>query len=189
MLAESEITGLLIDWSNGEQTALEKLLPLVEAELHRLAHCQLRRLRLGHALQTTELINEAYLRLVNQKRVRWQNRAHFFGISAQLMRRILLNYLRDQKRAKRGGREAMQVSLSKVALISPEKSAELIALDEALERLAEFDERKSRVVELRYFGGLSIEETAEVLQISPITVTRDWNLAKAWLVRETAYEK
>ena len=183
MPPSSEITGLLVDWSNGNQAALEKLLPLVEIELQRLAHYQIRRLKPGNTLQTTALINETFLRLVNQNRVQWQNRAHFFGIAAQLMRRILLNYLRDRHRQKRGG-GAILVSLSEAATFSEEKTAELLALDEALERLAQFDERKSKVVELRFFGGLSVEETAEVLKISPITVMRDWNLAKAWLARE-----
>ena len=177
------ITGLLVEWSNGDKAALDELLPLVEVELHRLAHQQLRRLKPGDTLQTTALINETYLRLVVQRNVNWQNRAHFFGIAAQLMRRILLNYLRDQKRQKRGG-NAVHISFSEVAVIAPQKTDELLALDEALERLQTLDERKSRVVELRYFGGLSVEETAEVLQISQITVMGDWNFAKAWLARE-----
>jgi RNA polymerase sigma factor (TIGR02999 family) len=143
----------------------------------------MRRENPGHTLQTTALVNEAYLRLVDQKNVRWQNRAHFFGIAAQIMRRILLNYARDRHRHKRGG-HAVQVSLSEVAIMSEEKSAELIALDEALERLALIDERKARVVELRYFGGLSVEETAEVLNVAPVTIIRHWNMAKAWLARE-----
>lgn len=183
MSSSPEITELLVDWSNGDQAALEKLLPLVERELHRLAHSYMRKENPDHTLQTSALVNEAYLRLVDQKNTHWQNRAHFFGIAAQIMRRILLNYARDRHRAKRGGR-AIQVSLSEAAIVSAEKSEELLALDEVLQKLAVFDERKSRVVELRYFGGLSIDETAEVLQVSPITVTRDWNLAKAWLARE-----
>jgi RNA polymerase sigma-70 factor (ECF subfamily) len=182
-----EITQLLLDWSDGDETALEKLLPLVERELHRLAHYQMRRLRPGNTLQTTALINETYLRLINQNCVQWQNRAHFFGISAQLMRRILLNYIRDQKRLKRGG-DAIQISLSEAMIISAQKTSELLALDEALKRLAEFDERKGKVVELRFFGGLSVEETAEVLKVSQITVIRDWNMAKAWLAREIRNE-
>lgn len=184
-LVSSQITTLLIDWSNGDQTALEKLLPLVEQELHRLAHNYMRRENPNHTLQTTALMNEAYLKLVDQKKTHWQNRAHFFGIAAQIMRRILLNHARDQHREKRGGK-AVQVSLSEVAVVSLEKTAELIALDEALERLAAFDERKSRVVELKYFGGLEVNEIAEVLKISPITVMRDWKFAKAWLFREIA---
>ena len=182
MSSTSEITGLLVDWSNGDQSALEKLLPLVERELHRLAHSYMRRENPDHTLQTSALVNEAYLKLVDQKKTHWQNRAHFFGIAAQIMRRILMNYARDQHRAKRGGK-AVQVSLSQVAVMSEEKSEELIALDEALQRLTEIDERKSQVVELRYFGGLSIEETAEVLKVSQITVMRDWKYAKAWLAR------
>jgi RNA polymerase sigma factor (TIGR02999 family) len=182
-----EITALLIDWSNGNREALDRLFPLVERELHRLAHHYIRREQPGNTLQTTALINETYLRLVDQKKVHWQNRAHFFGISAQIMRRFLLNYVRDQKRLKRGG-GAIQVSLSEVTYLSTKKSDELVALDEALKRLADIDERKSQVVELRYFGGLSVEETAEVLNVSPITVIRDWNLAKAWLSREIRNE-
>lgn len=182
-----EITALLIDWSNGNREALDRLFPLVERELHRLARHYIRREQPGNTLQTTALINETYLRLVDQKKVRWQNRAHFFGISAQIMRRFLLNYVRDQKRLKRGG-GAIQISLSEVTYLSTKKSDELVALDEALKRLAEIDERKSQVVELRYFGGLSVEETAEVLNVSSITVIRDWNLAKAWLSREIRNE-
>ncbi|HEV8367043.1 MAG TPA: sigma-70 family RNA polymerase sigma factor [Pyrinomonadaceae bacterium] len=181
--SSSDITGLLVDWSNGDHGALEKLLPLVEKELHRLAHSYMRRESPDHTLQTTALVNEAYLKLIDQKKTRWQNRAHFFGIAARIMRRILLNYARDQQRLKRGG-GAIQVSLSEVAIISFTKTEDLIALDEALERLATTDERKAQVVELRYFGGLSVEETAEVLRISEITVLRDWKFAKAWLLRD-----
>jgi RNA polymerase sigma-70 factor, ECF subfamily len=186
MSSPQDITELLICWNNGDEAALEKLLPLVERELHRLAHIYMRREHTGHTLQTTAVINETFLRLVDQKRVKWQNRAHFFGIAAKIMRRFLINYARDRHRAKRGG-HAVQISLSEVVLVSNEKSAELIALDEALERLALLDERKSRVVELRYFGGLSVEETAEVLGVSIITVNRDWKLAKAWLSREVRH--
>ena len=146
----------------------------------------MRRENPGHTLQTTALVNEAYFRLVDQKSVRWQNRAHFFAIAAQIMRRILLNHARDRHRAKRGGR-AIQVSLSEVASLGDERSAELIALDEALVRLAEFDPRKARVVELRHFGGLTAAETAEVLKVSAVTVMRDWNMAKAWLARELGH--
>jgi RNA polymerase sigma factor (TIGR02999 family) len=183
MSSPPEITALLIDWSNGDKAALDKLLPLVERELHRLAHSYMRKENPDHTLQTSALVNEAYLRLVDQRNTRWQNRAHFFGIAARIMRRILLNYARDRSRVKRGG-SAIQVSLSDVAIISTEKSDELLALDEALQRLAAFDERKSQVVELRYFGGMSVEETAEVLKVSPATVMRDWSIAKAWLARE-----
>jgi RNA polymerase sigma-70 factor (ECF subfamily) len=179
----SEITGLLVNWSSGDQSALEKLLPLVEKELRRLAHSYMRRESPGHTLQTTALVNEAYLKLVDQTRTKWQNRAHFFGIAAQIMRRILLNHARNQRRKKRGG-EAIHVSLSEASVMTLGNSKELIALDEALLRLADLDERKSRVVELRYFGGLDVEETAEVLKVSQITVMRDWKFAKAWLSRE-----
>ncbi|HEU0254014.1 MAG TPA: sigma-70 family RNA polymerase sigma factor [Pyrinomonadaceae bacterium] len=178
----SEITGLLVDWSNGDQAALEKLLPLVEQELHRLAHYYMRREDAHHLLQTTALVNEAYLKLIDQKKTHWQNRAHFFAIAAKIMRRILLNYARDQRRQKRGG-GAVPVSLSK-ALLVISRPEELIALDEALERLAEVDERKSLVVELKFFGGLETDEIAEVLKVSSITVLRDWRFARAWLLRE-----
>jgi RNA polymerase sigma factor (TIGR02999 family) len=179
----SEITGLLVDWSNGDQAALDRLLPLVEQELHRLAHAYMRRENPDHTLQTTALVNEAYLKLTDQKKTHWQNRAHFFAIAARIMRRILLNYARDQRRQKRGG-NAVQVSLSEVSLLAVGRPEELIALDEALDRLAEVDERKSRVVELKYFGGLETHEIAEVLNVSSITVMRDWKFARAWLLRE-----
>jgi RNA polymerase sigma factor (TIGR02999 family) len=179
----SQITGLLVDWSNGDQTALDKLLPLVEQELHRLAHRHMRRENRDHTLQTTALVNEAYLKLIDQNQTRWQNRAHFFAIAARIMRRILLNYARDQHREKRGGK-AVQISLSEVSVASFGVPDELIALDEALKRLSLEDERKGRVVELRYFGGLENDEIAEVLGVSSITVMRDWRFAKAWLLRE-----
>jgi len=181
--ATSEITQLLVDWSDGDQSALDKLLPLVEKELHRLAHSYMRRESPNHTLQTTALVNEAYLKLVDQKQTRWQNRAHFYGIAAQIMRRILLNWIRDQRRKKRGG-GAIQVSLSDVALISSQRSDEIIALDEALDKLAIVDSRKAKVVELRHYGGLSNKEIAEFLSISEITVVRDINFATAWLSRE-----
>jgi RNA polymerase sigma factor (TIGR02999 family) len=183
MSSPPDITALLVDWSKGDKTALDTLFPLVERELHRLAHSYMRKEKSDHTLQTTALVNEAYLRLVDQKNTRWQNRAHFFGIAAQIMRRILMNYARDRNRMKRGG-DAIQVSLSEVHLVSGTKASELLALDEALDRLATVDERKAMVVEFRYFGGLSVEETAEVLKVSSITVARDWNMAKAWLARE-----
>jgi RNA polymerase sigma factor (TIGR02999 family) len=183
MPADFDITALLVDWGNGDQSALERLLPLVERELHRLAHSYMRREDPDHTLQTTALINETYLRLVDQRKVEWQNRAHFFGIAAQIMRRILLNYARDQNRQKRGGK-AIHVSLSQAMIMPAEKDRELIALNDALDRLEALDPRKSKVVELRYFGGLSVEEAAEVLKVSPITVMRDWQFAKAWLARE-----
>src|SRR6185369_7987718 len=183
MTSDAGITELLVDWNNGDKSAIERLLPLVERELHRLAHAYMRREGPNHTLQTTALINETYLRLIDQKKVQWQNRAHFFGIAAQIMRRILLNYARDQNRQKRGGR-AIHVSLSQAMIMPAEKDRELIALNDALIRLEELDARKSKVVELRYFGGLSVEEAAEVLNVAPITVMRDWQFAKAWLARE-----
>jgi RNA polymerase sigma factor (TIGR02999 family) len=186
MTDQVEVTELLVAWASGDQTALERLMPLVEVELHRLAHRYMRREGEGHTLQTTALINETFLRLVDQKRVRWQNRAHFFGISARIMRRVLLNYARDQKRLKRGAGN-IHLSLSEAELISAERSVELRDLDEALRRLVAFDERKSSVVELRYFGGLTVEEVAEVLNVSTATVMRDWEMAKAWLARELGH--
>jgi len=181
-----EITRMLQEWSGGNHDALDALLPLVYAELHRQASRYLRRERAGHTLQTTALIHEAYLKLIDQRTVNWQNRAHFFGIAAQAMRRILVDYARGRHRAKRGG-IGEDLPLEEAALmVSEERSVDLVALDEALTRLAEFDERQARIVELRYFSGLSIEETAEVLQISPATVKSDWNVAKAWLRHEIA---
>lgn len=179
----SQITELLISWSNGDVDALERLLPLVERELHRLAHSYMRREHGDHTLQTTALINEAFLRLIDQNRIRWQNRAHFYGIAARVMREVLLNYARDKRRKKRGG-GAFKVSLSEADAASEQRSVELLALDEALQKLSAIDERKGRVVELRYFGGLSIKETAEVLNVSAITVARDWDMARAWLALE-----
>jgi RNA polymerase sigma factor (TIGR02999 family) len=178
-----DITDLLVRWGDGDQEALGTLMALVEVDLRRLAHFYMRGERPGHLLQTTALLNEAFLRLVDQDRVSWQNRAHFFAIASRIMRRILLNYVRDQGRIKRGG-GMIEIAISDCELISPQKSAELIALDDALNKLATFDERKSQVVELRFFGGLTVEEIAEVLNVSVITVNRDWNAAKAWLARE-----
>jgi RNA polymerase sigma factor (TIGR02999 family) len=176
-----EITRMLQEWSGGKQEALDALLPLVYAELHRQASRYLRRERAGHTLQTTALIHEAYLKLIDQREVNWQNRAHFFGIAAQAMRRILVDYAKTRHREKRGG-VAENLPLEEAALVvSEERSIDLVALDEALTRLAKFDERQARIVELRYFSGLTIEETAEVLRISPATVKSDWNVAKAWL--------
>jgi RNA polymerase sigma factor (TIGR02999 family) len=183
MLPASDITDLLIDWSGGNAAALDELFPLVERELHRMAHLQMRKARPGNTLQTTALINETYIRLIDQNRVQWQNRAHFFAIAAGMMRRILLNYLRDRSRIKRGG-GALQVTLDEGVMITEAKSHEILALEEAMSRLAEIDERKAKVVELRYYGGLSVEETAEALKVSGVTVMRDWNMAKAWLARE-----
>jgi len=183
MTSDADITALLVNWNNGDKSAMERLLPLVERELHRLAHSYMRREDPDHTLQTTALINETYLRLIDQRKVQWQNRAHFFGIAAQIMRRILLNYARDQNRMKRGGR-TIHVSLSEAMVMPAEKDRELIALNDALTRLEAIDERKSKVVELRFFGGLTVPEVAEVLKISEITVMRDWAFAKAWLSRE-----
>ena len=181
-----EVTELLLDWSDGNQVALDRLTPLVYEELHRLAHQHMkreRRYQQAHTMQTSALVNEAYLRLIDQRNVHWQNRAQFFGIAATSMRRILVGYARRRKRAKRGA-GAFQISLDEAAILSDERASEMVALDEALENLAAVDQRKSQVVELRFFGGLSIEETAEVLKVSPGTVMRDWTLAKAWLRRE-----
>ena len=178
-----EITQLLAEWSEGNQAALDKLYPLVYNELRRLAHGYLRRERKGHTLQTTALINEAYLRLVDQKQVHWANRSHFFAISAQIMRRILIDHARRYDYAKRGG-GALRISLDEAAVVAKERARELLMLDEALNGLAKIDPRRGRVVELRYFGGLNNEEIAGVLKISENTVTRDWNMARAWLYQE-----
>ena len=178
-----EVTRLLVDWGNGDVGALEQLTPLVYQELRRLAHQHMNRERPDHTLQTSALVHEAFFRLVDQRNVHWQNRAHFFGIAAQIMRRILVDYARTRSYAKRGG-GARAVSLDEGLIVSPERNAEVVAVHEALEELAKFDARKSQVVELRFFGGLSINETAEVLGISPGTVSSDWTMAKAWLRRE-----
>jgi RNA polymerase sigma factor (TIGR02999 family) len=182
-----EVSLLVQDWADGDQAALDKLMPLVYDELRRLAHHYMMREHPGHTLQTTALVDEAYLRLVDQTHTHWKSRAQFFGIAAQLMRRILVDHARSHLYAKRGG-GARKVALDEVAVLSPERGAELIALDDALERLSSFDARKSRIVELRYFGGLSVEETAEILEVSTITVKRDWLVAKAWLRREIGNE-
>jgi len=178
-----EVTQLLVAWSDGDQAALEKLVPLVYEELHRLAHRYISRERPGYTLQTTALAHEAYLRLVNVKNVRWQNRAHFFAVAAQSMRRILVDLARARHNVKRG-RGAQQVSLDEALVVSPERGADLLALDEALSRLATLNPRQSQVVELRYFGGLTEDEVAEVLTVSPRTVRSDWSLARVWLYRE-----
>jgi len=174
---------LLAEWSEGNQAALDKLYPLVYDELHKMASRYMNRERQGHTLQTTALINQAYVRLVDQRHVHWENRAHFFAISAQIMRRILIDHARLHAYAKRGG-GAQRVSLDEIAIVADERSADLLLLDEALNRLAEMDKRRSQVVELRYFGGLNNEEIAGVLKISENTVTRDWNMARAWLYQE-----
>jgi RNA polymerase sigma-70 factor (ECF subfamily) len=182
-----EVTQLLAAWSEGDEQALAALTPLVYQELHRLAHRHLGRERDGHTLQTTALVHEAYLRLVDQKGARWRNRAHFMAVASQMMRRILVDYARGRGYAKRGG-GARQASFDEALVVSDERAADVVALDEALNALAQFDERKARMVEMRFFGGLSIEETAEVLGVSPGTVMRDWTLAKAWLQREISGE-
>jgi len=181
--SSQEITQMLLAWSDGDQAALEKLTPLVYAELRRLAKGYMFGERPGHTLQTTALINEAYMRLIDWKNVRWQGRAHFFGVAAQVMRRILVDFARSRHYAKRGG-AAQQVSLDEAVTVHEDRSAELIALDEALKSLAEIDPRKSQVVELRFFGGLNAKETAEALKVSQRTVEREWNSARAWLYRE-----
>ena len=181
------VTQLLIGWSNGDKDALDALMPVVYDELRRQASRYLRRERVGHTLQTTALIHEAYLRLIDQRNVHWQNRAHFYGIAAQLMRRILVDHARTKKRAKRGGSD-VRVSLSKANVLAKGQDLDIVALDEALERLAAIDEQQSKVVELRFFSGLTVDETAEVLGISPATVKRDWSMAKAWLHREVSRE-
>jgi RNA polymerase sigma-70 factor, ECF subfamily len=178
--AERNVSQLLDAWGAGDQAALEQLMPMVYDELRRIAHRHLGRERVGHTLQTSALVNEAYLKLVNEREMRWQNRAHFFAIAARLMRLILVDYARGRNRARRGG-GAQRVSLDEALAVANEQAADVLALDEALNQLAAFDERKSRVVELRYFSGLSVEETAEVLQVAPVTVMRQWRLAKAWL--------
>jgi RNA polymerase sigma-70 factor, ECF subfamily len=180
----SEVSALLRAWSEGDETALARLTPMVYEELHRLAHRQMRREHGEQTLQTTALVNEAYLRLVDARRIRWEDRAHFFAISAQIMRRILIDYAR-RNNLKRGA-GFQHVSLEQTELPSLAGDPDLIALDEALDALEKFDCRKAKVVELRFFGGLSVEETAEALKVSPITVIRDWNNAKAWLYRELA---
>jgi RNA polymerase sigma factor (TIGR02999 family) len=176
-------TDLLRAWGEGDEGALEQLTPLVEAELHRLARGYMRRERRDHTLQTTALVNEAFLRLTDARQVRWQDRAHFLGISARLMRRVLVDHARARGYHKRGGSHR-RVTLNEGLVASPEPALDVVALDRALEVLATVDARKSRVIELRFFGGLTVEETAEVLHVSPDTVKRDWRLAKLWLLRE-----
>ena len=182
-----EVSGLLQAWSAGDQHALDQLAPIVYDELRRLARHYLRGEQPGHSLQATALVNEAYLRLVDYKRMRWENRAHFFAVSAQLMRRILVDHARRHNLKRGGGIE--RVALEDSAIIGPGRSSDLVALDEAMEALAKVDARKARVVELRFFGGLSVDETAEVLGISSVTVMRDWSTARAWLHREMSREQ
>jgi len=182
-LNAQEITGILFRWSQGDEHALDSLTPLVYRDLRRIAARLLRNERSGHTLQPTALVNEAYLKLAGQAKVQWQNRTHFFAVAARAMRQILVDHARGHLRAKRGGGESV-LPLDERMLFTPERSADLLALDEALYRLAAIDPRKTKVVELRFFAGLDNEEIAEVLQISPNTVMRDWNMAKAWLRRE-----
>ena len=177
-----QVSQLLIAWGEGDQAALDELMPLVYQELRRLAHHYMRQERPGHTLQTSGLVNEACLRLVDQSNIRWQDRAHFFGIAARLMRQVLVDYARKRSYQKRGG-DAHRVSLDETMIVSEARAADVLALDHALKNLAEMDPRQSQIVELRFFGGLSIAETAEVLAVSPGTVMRDWTLAKAWLRR------
>jgi RNA polymerase sigma-70 factor, ECF subfamily len=177
-----ELTQLLVAWNKGDSAALDALIPLVQAELHRLARNYMKNERAGHLLQPTALVNEAYIRLIQWENVEWKNRAHFFGVAAQLMRRILVDLARRRQRV--SGKSAQQVSLQHAEGKQPERTADLIALDDALRSLAEIDERKSRIVELRYFGGLSNQEIAEIIGISENTVIREWGRAKAWLYRE-----
>jgi RNA polymerase sigma factor (TIGR02999 family) len=178
-----EVTELLQNWSEGDESALDRLMPLVHDELHRLAHQHMRREGPGHILQTSALINEAYLRLVDQPEIRWENRSHFFGIAARLMRRILVDDARKRNAAKRGG-SLIQVPLDEATELADEQAANVAALDDALNMLETIDARQGRIVELRFFGGLSVEETASVLQVSPGTVMRDWTFARAWLRNE-----
>ena len=175
-----QVTDLLDAWSHGDKEALDKLMPLVYDELRRLARQHMRRERAGHTLQTTALVNEAYMRLVDQRRAQWQNRGQFFGIAARLMRRILVDHARSRHRLKREG-DAHKVSLDEVATVSQEQSTDLLALHEALKKLETLNERMGRIVELRFFGGLSIEETADVIKVSPGTVMKDWTFAKAFM--------
>jgi len=177
-----EVSGLLRAWSDGDQRALERLTPIVYDELHRLARRYMKRERSGHSLQTTALVNEAYTRLVDYRRMQWQNRAHFFAVAAQLMRRILVEHARRHNLKRGDG--VPHVSLEQAAVVGGDEDADLMALDDAMNALARIDPRKVRVVEMRFFGGLSVEETAEVLKVSPLTVKRDWRAAKAWLYRE-----
>jgi RNA polymerase sigma factor (TIGR02999 family) len=186
-IATSELTGLLKDWKQGDPTALERLTPLIYDELRRIAHRYAQRERNGHTLQTTALVNEAYLRLEGGEKPDWQDRSHFFAVTAQVMRHILIDHARRRRYLKHGG-DAQQVSLEEAYLMADERAAELVTLDEALKDLARLDPRKTQVVELRYFGGLSLSETAEALGVSLMTVRRDWRAAKAWLFRRMTHD-
>jgi RNA polymerase sigma factor (TIGR02999 family) len=180
---QPDVTRLLVSWGNGDQQALEQLIPLVYGELRRLADRYLRRERPGHTLQSTALVHEAWMKLIDQRNVHWQNRAHFFGVAAQMIRRILVDYARNRHAEKRGG-HAFKLSLDDAVEMPKQRDLDLVALDDALESLAKVDPQQGRIVELRFFAGLSIEETAEALRISPATVKRDWVVAKAYLYRE-----
>lgn len=181
-MSPQEVTQLLADWGRGDRSALDKLFPLVQAELQNIARCQMSQERPGHTLQATALVNEAYLRLAGQQGFEWHNRAHFYAVCAQVMRHILIDHARAHARDKRGG-GAIQVSLNEGALIAEEQAEHFVALDEALRSLERVDPQKGKIVELRYFGGLNVEQTAEVLNISPRTVRREWQRSKAWLYR------
>ena len=181
----NDVTQLLMAWSSGDKAALDRLMPLIHQELRRLAHRYMSRERPGHTLQTTALVNEAYLRLINRKDVHWQGRTHFFAIAAELMRTILVDHARSHAYAKRGG-GTRKISLDEAMVVSQERAAEVVALDDVLKELAEIDPQQSRIVELRFFGGLTIEETAEVLSLSTATIKREWKTAKAWLYHELA---
>lgn len=182
-ISRKDVTSLLQAWNEGDPSAPEKLAPLIYNELRKLARRSMQRENPQHTLETGALINEAYMRLADWKNARWENRAHFYGVACQIMRRVLVDYARSRGYQKRGG-GARPVSIENVAVASPDRSPDLLALDEALDRLTKLDPRKSKVVELRFFGGLSVEETAAVLNVSPFTVIRDWNFVKAWLHRE-----
>jgi RNA polymerase sigma-70 factor (ECF subfamily) len=188
-LSKPNVTELLVEWQHGDHEALERLTPLVYDELRRMAHRYLQRERDGHTLETTALVNEAYLRLIEGREMEWRNRAHFFAVTATVMRHVLIDHARRRHYLKRGGNESQRVALDEATVMSPERAAHLVALDEALDELKRLDPRKSRVVELRYFGGLSLEETANVLQVSIMTVRRDWRAAKAWLYRKINDER
>ncbi|MEW6729923.1 MAG: sigma-70 family RNA polymerase sigma factor [Acidobacteriota bacterium] len=183
MTTPTEVTKLLLDWNRGDQAALDKLMPIVYQELRRLAMLRLRQERPDHTLQATALVNELYLQLTDWKNIDWKNRAHFFGVAAQLMRNILVDHARNRLAAKRGG-DRKRLLIENLDALSPRQDIDLIALDDALTRLAAIDSQQSRIIELRYFGGLTIEETAVILNLSPATVKREWNLARTWLLRE-----
>jgi RNA polymerase sigma factor (TIGR02999 family) len=183
----NEVTELLIKWSKGDKTALDELMPVIHSELRRLARRYMGRERSGHTLQTTALINEAYLRLVDRQGVEWEDRAHFFAVTAQVMRHILVDHARKHHSDKRGG-GAQQIPLDEVDIANQDRAAELVVLDEALNDLAAIDPRQSQIVELRFFGGLTVEETAEVMKIAPITVMREWRIARAWLREKCSFE-